>query len=60
MKELKIQVKHDKNEFYIKVEGNDYYYDLPCTEQEAVIRSVMHFYGHDPDYCLDGIIFEEE
>jgi hypothetical protein len=60
MKELNIKIYHNKSEIYVKIGGNDYYYDLPCTETEAVIRSVMRFYGCNPDYILDGIGFEED
>ena len=60
MKELNIKIWHNKDEIYVKVGGNDYYYDLPFTEAEAVFRSIMKFYDYDPDYYFEGIEFEED
>ena len=59
MENINIRVANNTDEIHVVVGGNDYYYDKPVAEKEAVLRSVMKFYGVDPDYCLDGIDFDE-
>lgn len=59
MENINIRVMNNTDEIAVNVSGSDYFYDKPITEKEAVIRSVMKFYGVDPDYCLDGISFDD-
>ena len=58
MVDFTIKIFTSSDEIHVTIGGNDYYYDKPITEAEAVIRSVFKFYECDPDYYLDGADFE--
>lgn len=57
MKNLNIKIEINDDEIHVIIEGNDYYYDMPITEAEAVIRSVFKYYGYEADYYLEGCDF---
>ena len=56
---IEIKINDSNDEIYVKVNGNDYYYDKPFNKDEAVLRSVFKFLGYEPDYYLDGATFNE-